>query len=494
MIQRAVTSIIGVVIGLFATFAVFSAILGGLDGFYLLTQDACNYGSENSPKRTLRIAPEVQGNPRDADAIDWTASGLDVYDNGGICAVDGANASETYLTPTGDEFILSGDSVQFSRVSASDFTAPVTGTATAAFADATNLYVTEDTSTAEVLIIDRAANTVTRTIDVPSSDAPRGIWSDGTHVYVANASNNNVYAYAVADGTHNTTLSIASSVGGANGWILGGIWSDGTNMLLVDRDSTPLRIVQVNLSSRSLTTDGDPFISKATLTAAGNTDPGDIWSDGSTLWVLDETDDHIYAYDMTTRQRKPSSEFRNFASANSDPRAFYGLNGTFHVVDASDTVYAYSYAAVTGSGSTYPWLPAENVFVAQRQLVTLLAVIAAIGMPIGAMTAIVFFGQAVISAGVSGQGASQVIVAIGAVVVILVAVQMFQQFAGYLGDAFDAVNGDRFVVFDETLGSLAETIAEFWGVLAFAGLINIATIVWRNYSGNFSIGGSQGGL
>ena len=135
------------------------------------------------------------------------------------------------------------------------------------------------------------------------------------------------------------------------------------------------------------------------------------------------------------------------------------------------------------------WVEAEEVFTAQGQLVTLLAVIAAIGMPLGAMTAVVFFGQAVVSSGVSGQGASQVLVAIAAVVIILVAVQMFQQFAGYLGDAFDAVDGDRFVVFDDTLGSLAETIAEFWGVLAFAGLINIATIVWRNYNGNMSIGG-----
>ena len=143
-------------------------------------------------------------------------------------------------------------------------------------------------------------------------------------------------------------------------------------------------------------------------------------------------------------------------------------------------------------GKTSPateWIPAEGVFTAQRQLVVLLAVIAAIGMPLGAMTAVVFFGQAVVSSGVEGSGASQVLVAIAAVVIILVAVQMFQQFAGYLGDAFDAVDGDRFVVFDETLGSLAETIAEFWGVLAFAGLINIATIVWRNYNGNMSMGG-----
>ena len=261
MIQRAVTAIIGVVIGLFATFAVFSAILGGLDSFYLLTQGACNYGSDNSPKRVLRIAPENMDHPGDADEIDWGQDGISLENTSGLCVADESLSADTlYLTPNGDEFY------------------------------------------------------------------------------------------------NGSMVSVGDAVG------------------------------------------------------------------------------------------------------------------------------------------TYEWIEAENVFTAQEQLVTLLAVIAAIGMPIGAMTAIVFFGQAVISSGVSGQGASQVLVAIAAVVVILVAVQMFQQFAGYLGNAFDAVDGDRFVVFDETLGSLAETIAEFWGVLAFAGLINIATIVWRNYSGNFSIGGNQGGL
>ena len=55
MIQRAVTAIIGVVIGLFATFAVFGAILGGLDNFYLLTRHACNFGTESAPDRLLRV-------------------------------------------------------------------------------------------------------------------------------------------------------------------------------------------------------------------------------------------------------------------------------------------------------------------------------------------------------------------------------------------------------------------------------------------------------
>ena len=72
MIQRAVTAIIGVVIGLFATFAVFSAILAGLDSFYLLTQDACNYGSDNSPKRVLRIIAENPERRGEVDDLDWT--------------------------------------------------------------------------------------------------------------------------------------------------------------------------------------------------------------------------------------------------------------------------------------------------------------------------------------------------------------------------------------------------------------------------------------
>ena len=284
MIQRAVTAIIGVVIGLFATFAVFSAILGGLDSLYLTTRDSCNYGTANAPKRALHVV-EVAGPGLDPDDVDWSAAfGLQEADASIGCSFD------------------------------------------------------------TMLPADPISKGTTRYFITPTGDY--------------------------------------------------------------------IRIVFPSLGALTPVMPGTPIA------------PG---SGGSTTI--------------------------------SPPLS---------------------------------WLPAEGVFTAQRQLVTLLAVIAAIGMPIGAMTAIVFFGQAVISSGVSGQGSSQVLVAIASVVVILVAVQMFQQFAGYLGNAFDAVDGDRFEVFEEPLGSLAETIAEFWGVLAFAGLINIATIVWRNYSGNFNIGGGGG--
>ena len=81
MIQRAVTAIIGVVIGLFATFAVFSAILAGLDSFYLLTQDACNYGSENSPETgAAHHAPQNPERSSGRGRTTWTgpADGIGV--------------------------------------------------------------------------------------------------------------------------------------------------------------------------------------------------------------------------------------------------------------------------------------------------------------------------------------------------------------------------------------------------------------------------------
>ena len=63
MIQRAVTAIIGVVIGLFATFAVFGTVLGGLDDFYLLTQGTCAHGDENNPTRFVRaVGFHAEGN------------------------------------------------------------------------------------------------------------------------------------------------------------------------------------------------------------------------------------------------------------------------------------------------------------------------------------------------------------------------------------------------------------------------------------------------
>ena len=556
MIARAITAIIGVVIGLFATFAVFSAILGGLDSFYLLTQDACNYGSINSPKRVLRVAPENPEHPRDADEIDWSRDGLDLtHDGSGGCVVEGgADVTLVYLSPTGERVALEGGT---RVIQVPTTTILSTGTST----------TVPGTSATPPTLTDRQENQLLPDLTLDTASVIADIWVDNTiGAYHGAGGDDDVSptAYVFNLGASSPTHSVL--VDGRN-YGPGIVYDEAAGHLyLYHRQSdllhrytigTDLAFTSLSLSSvyyyeHDFDLHNDTFfmlrhagsdwhLDTYTLSGAASDTYalGDYFDadtsqaagltiyDGGGLMLFDRRHENRNLYvspDYTNASSNvvilqiPSGTAERLQGgiSISPNNRFYslgthGATGTVLVADyqftagmpgipASTTSSLTTYSTVTFStslvtdGAGLPWIPAENVFTAQEQLVTLLAVIAAIGMPIGAMTAIVFFGQAVISSGMSGQGASQVLVAIAAVVVILVSIQMFQQFAGFLGTAFDAVNGDRFVVFDESLGSLAETIAEFWGVLAFAGFINIAAIVWRNYSGNFSIGGNVGGL
>ena len=199
--------------------------------------------------------------------------------------------------------------------------------------------------------------------------------------------------------------------------------------------------------------------------------------------------DWQYAYDMVQDQTNVEH-----CQIHTRQHRFSGA-ATFTIITPTGELITWEFSGTKifgpmnigdGIETTVPdlyWVPPEGIFTAQQELVTLLAVIAVIGMPLGAMTAIVYFGQAMVSSAASEQSPTRMVAAVAAVIIILLGVQLFQQFAGYLGDSFDAVDGDRHVVFNEPLGGLAETVVEFWGVLAFAGLINIATIVWRNYNG-----------
>ena len=557
MIQRAITAIIGVVIGLFATFAVFSAILGGLDSFYLLTQDACNYGSLNSPKRILRIAPENPEHPRDADEIDWSRDGLDLtHDGSGGCVVDGgADATLVYLSPTGERVDLAGGSA-------------TTTTVTVTVISSTTYSSIPGVMAAPPGISHRMSTRLLSDLDLSAASPDADIWMDNTIGAFVNASGGTDTAYIFNLGadspTHSVVLNenyeygygMAYNEAGGHIYVLPeasnslhrytigtdysyndvylhggddyrqGIDLHGSSLFAVRGDAGNLYLDKflINGNNRESFFLGDP---------TGDRAPGVLGitiADDGALLLMDRYERKLHIspdYTVATRGRVEISlnaaplsssalgvtEFSHGISVAPNDSLYMtgGSGGRFRLLDflytaavpgmssgTTSTISTFStttVSVITVAGEAgLPWIPAENVFTAQEQLVTLLAVIAAIGMPIGAMTAIVFFGQAVISSGMSGQGASQVLVAIAAVVVILVSIQMFQQFAGFLGTAFDAVNGDRFVVFDESLGSLAETIAEFWGVLAFAGFINIAAIVWRNYSGNFSIGGNVGGL
>ena len=69
----------------------------------------------------------------------------------------------------------------------------------------------------------------------------------------------------------------------------------------------------------------DPGRDFDTLDAAGNDNPGGLWSDGTTMWVSDVMDAKIYAYDAVTKQRNASKDFDSVPSVGGLAEATRGL-------------------------------------------------------------------------------------------------------------------------------------------------------------------------
>ncbi len=113
-----------------------------------------------------------------------------------------------------------------------------------------------------------------------------------------------------------------------------GVWSNGSTIWVVDNDNDRLvayhRFTGNYLAAKTLELD----------TANGN--PRDIWSDGSTVWVSDWNDTKLYAYGLSSGNRRADSDI-DLTNRNDAPRGITGLDNAILVVDKDDTwVYAYS--------------------------------------------------------------------------------------------------------------------------------------------------------
>ena len=89
-----------------------------------------------------------------------------------------------------------------------------------------------------------------------------------------------------------------------------------------------------------------------TLADAGNTRPEGIWSDGTTMWVVENSfNDKIYAYDMATKARDDGKDFNTLEDAdNYSPYGIWSNGTTMWVVDGNSLapkIFAYNLAAKT---------------------------------------------------------------------------------------------------------------------------------------------------
>ena len=170
------------------------------------------------------------------------------------------------------------------------------------------------------------------------NDEPRGIWSDDETVWVADDSDNEIYAYHRASGSRADGMDFA--LGAAGNTDPRGIWSDGTTMFVVDDGGR--KVYAYELSDRSRDS-GKEF-----ALVDGHDVPKGIWGDADTLWVANDgkgVANGIYAYRRSDGSRDRSGDFQIDRTNNLDPRGIWSDGSTMWVVDRKDgRVYAYDSA------------------------------------------------------------------------------------------------------------------------------------------------------
>ena len=106
----------------------------------------------------------------------------------------------------------------------------------------------------------------------------QGLWSDGATAWVADAADDNLYAYALSDFSRDSGKDIDLASGNT---AARGIWSDGTTIWVLDKDDEKLYAYALADGSRKADLD-------ITLDSAGE-NYNSIWSDGTTMYVIENT-------------------------------------------------------------------------------------------------------------------------------------------------------------------------------------------------------------
>ena len=149
-----------------------------------------------------------------------------------------------------------------------------------------------------------------------ANNSPQGLSCDRTHLWVAEDNDDltsKIFVYLRSDESHVSTLDIgastlspSSTVGAINNNDQRGMWSNGTTLFVGDHGDTQIYGYQLSDQTR----DDDKNLD---LDAA-NTDPWGLWFDGRVLWVADTADDRLYVYDLPGAQpgNEPADGFQGF--------------------------------------------------------------------------------------------------------------------------------------------------------------------------------------
>ena len=141
---------------------------------------------------------------------------------------------------------------------------------------------------------------------------PKGIWSDGTTMWLTNTAASTVFAYTMTTSTRDTSKEFSLDTENSDPK---GIWSDGTTMWVLD--SVDRKAYAYTLATGARDADKDFNLDP------DNRDSLGIWSNETTAWVSDKVDGKLYAYTLADDTRDTSKEFA--LTANSHPHDVSGI-------------------------------------------------------------------------------------------------------------------------------------------------------------------------
>ena len=161
---------------------------------------------------------------------------------------------------------------------------------------------------------------------------PRGIWGNSTTIWVADSTDEHVYAYN-RDGSRDSSEEFDLHSENSNAE---GAWSNGTTVWIVDSDDDKVYAYRVSNSVRQTSLEIDLHTDQ--------TNPKGVWSNGTTVWVADSTDDKLYAYRLSNGVRQPTNDI-SLTSDNTDAHGLWSDGVTMWVTDstyANKKIYAYN--------------------------------------------------------------------------------------------------------------------------------------------------------
>ena len=249
-----------------------------------------------------------------------------------------------------------------SRASSQDFntlSGAGNDTPTGICSDGTTMFVADfDDTKVYAYDLSTKAHDSTKDINLATANnKPEGVWCDATYVWVVDddtvSNGNDIFAYNRADGTQNTDVDFTDIDDSGLNANPRDIYSNGTTMFVVDDEDAEVYAWKMSDQTRS------PGYSIAL--DSDNADPEGLWFDGRVLWVVDDSDDEVYVYDLPGAQpdntvadgspviRTPTSEDVWTATLT----AGTNTSGVGYITDLDPDVGSLSPATFTVDGVTY---------------------------------------------------------------------------------------------------------------------------------------------